>query len=141
MKEIIKTSLLEFEKSTFLIDLVKHSNGQLYITIQQSIHLNDNPTIQQEIKINPSVLDEIIEVLKNYLNEIPKQQSKSHPHLSSEIKQAIQDRYLKGISINDLALQFDIKPQLIQQILENRGIEIVANTPPKFKKRYYRRKK
>jgi hypothetical protein len=141
MKEIIETSLLEFEKSTFLIDLVKHGKGQLYIHIQQSIHRDDMPTIQQEIKINPSVLDEIIEVLKNYLNQIPNQQPKSYPHLSSEIKQAIQDRYLKGISINDLALQFDIKPQLIQQILENRGIEIVSNTSPKINKRYYRRKK
>ncbi len=140
MREIIKTSLLEYDKSTFLIDLVKHGNGQLYINIQQSIHIDDKPSLQQEIKINPSVLDEIIEVLKNYLNEIPKQKSSLRFHLTTETKQAIQDRYLKGISINDLALQFDIKPQLIQQILENSGIEIVSNAQPKVKKRYYKRK-
>ncbi len=37
MKDIIETTQLEFDKSAFLIDLVKHENGELYIEIIQTI--------------------------------------------------------------------------------------------------------
>jgi len=37
MKEIIETTQLEFDKSAFLIDLVKHEAGSLYIGIVQTI--------------------------------------------------------------------------------------------------------
>jgi hypothetical protein len=37
MKTILETTQLEFDKSTFLIDLVEHGNGQLYVEIVQTI--------------------------------------------------------------------------------------------------------
>lgn len=39
----------------------------------------------------------------------------------------ISSRYLKGISIKDLAMQFDCNESLIEMILENKDIEIVSN--------------
>ena len=63
MKDIIETTLLEFDKSAFLIDLVKHENGELYVEIIQTI-LNDKKG-EQSIKINASVLTELISVLQN----------------------------------------------------------------------------
>ncbi len=40
MKEIIETTQLEFDKSAFLIDLVKLESGSLYIEIVQTINNN-----------------------------------------------------------------------------------------------------
>ena len=37
MKTILETTQLEFDKSDFLIDLVEHDNGKLYIEIVQTI--------------------------------------------------------------------------------------------------------
>jgi hypothetical protein len=47
MEEILKTTLLEFEKSAFIIDLVMHDSGKQYIRIVQ--------TIQDEITYNKRV--------------------------------------------------------------------------------------
>jgi hypothetical protein len=41
MKEILETTQLQFDKSAFLIDLVKHDSGSLYVEIAQTIN-NDN---------------------------------------------------------------------------------------------------
>jgi len=71
MKTILETTQLEFDKSDFLIDLVEHENGQLYIEIVQTI-LNTNKKAES-IKINPSVLSDIIKVLQNYQAKLPKE--------------------------------------------------------------------
>ena len=42
MKEILQTRLLEFEKSAFLIDLVKHDSGKLYIEIGNATDKSKN---------------------------------------------------------------------------------------------------
>ena len=130
MEEIIKTTLLVHERSTFLIDLVKHNNEKLYIRIQQTIRADEKEPIKEEIKINPSNLNEIVEVLTAYRDLIPEQQF-NHRHLTKENMTEIQNRYLKGISIRDLTVQFDCSAELIEIVLINRGIKIVANEPPK----------
>ncbi len=142
MEEIIKTTLLEHEKSTFLIDLLKTDKAQLYIKIQQTIHLKDDVASQEEIKINPSVLTEILEVLTAYKDVIPKQQFNRKHYLTEESKIEIQKRYLKGISIREIALQFSCSEALIEQLLYNKGIPIVSNKQPKeIKYRKFRRRK
>lgn len=72
MKNIIKTTLLEFAKSAFLIDLVKHSSGNMYIEITQTIDHEANAN-QRTIKLNPSVVSDLIRVLENYLEKFPTQ--------------------------------------------------------------------
>ncbi|MBM3436133.1 MAG: hypothetical protein FJY07_07985 [Bacteroidetes bacterium] len=140
MEEIIKTTLLEFDKSTFLIDLVIHDSGRPFIKILQTIQTGKNSSEQHEIKINPSVASEIIEVITNYVRQIGNQGTTTGQFLSDEKKNSIQDRYLKGVPLNDLALQFNLSANIIQQVLENRNIEIVPVKPP-VKKRFYKRKK
>ena len=141
MKEILKTTLLEFDKSTFLIDLVKHEGGKIYISILQTIHLNEQPPMQQEIRINPSLLDEMLEVLVSYQNYLPKvKQKKSKQWLSKVDQDKIQNRYLKGISIKDIAMQFDCPEELMIQVLQNRGIEIVPDNTNELKKIKNRKK-
>ena len=131
MKEILETTQLEFDKCAFLIDLVKHESGLLYIEIVQTI--NDNSKDGQTIKINPSVLSDIIKVLQNYQAKIPGKIDKQTKHITEEDKQKVQDRYLKGVSLKDLAIQFDQSEELIEMVLRNRGIVIVPNEMPKPK--------
>jgi superfamily II DNA helicase RecQ len=138
MKEILKTTLLEYDKSSFLIDLIRHDSNNLYISIKQNIHKADGADESLEVKINPSVLSEIMEVLTAYRNLIPKQQFNRKGYLSEEDKEKIQTYYLKGISIKDLTIQFHCSAELIEQILRNHEIEIVNTyvTPPSvFKKK------
>lgn len=138
MKEVLATTQLEFDKSAFLIDLVKHNNGSLYIEIVQTIYANSKHG--QSIKINPLILTDIIQVLQNYQAKIPKQQSSALKHLTEEGKEKIQNRYLRGVSVKDLSLQFDQTEELIEMVLRNKGIPIVSNELPKSK-RWRRRKR
>ncbi|MDO3694733.1 hypothetical protein QVZ41_07755 [Wenyingzhuangia sp. chi5] len=135
MKKILETTQLEFDKSDFLIDLVKHDNGQLYIEIVQTILNTEKKS--ESIKINPSVLSDILKVLQNYQTKLPKESISEIKHITEFDQKKIQERYLKGVSIKDLALQFDQTHELIEMILRNRGIEIVENKIPKY--RYYKK--
>ena len=95
------------------------------------------------MKINLSVLTDIISVLKNYQKEITAPASKlSKSYFSEDKQESLIKRYFKGLTIKDLALQFDCSKQIIEQILFNKGIEIVDNKQPTPKKNFrYRRKK
>ncbi len=143
MKTILETTQLEFDKSDFLIDLVEYDNGQLYIEIVQTI-LNSNQKAES-IKINPSVLTDIIKVLQNYQAKLPKESKLEIKHLTEIDQQKIQERYLKGVSIKDLTMQFDQTYELIEMVLRNKGIVIVDNEfhKPKFwrKKNKWKKRK
>lgn len=67
MKTIIETTQLEFNKSNFIVDLVEHDNGLLYIEIVQSI--TSSKEGNSSIKINPDILTDMIKGLQNYLNK------------------------------------------------------------------------
>lgn len=140
LKNILQTTHLEFTKSAFLIDLVKHENKSLYVEIVQSICQDEEET--QSIKINSSVLPELIEVLQEYQEKIDstkKLQENSAKkittiksnHFTEEQKDEIQKRYLKGLSLDELVVQFRQKKEVIEMILRNRNIEIVSNKQPK----------
>jgi hypothetical protein len=131
MKTILETTQLEFDKSDFLIDLVEHENGQLYIEIVQTI-LDTNKKAES-IKINPSVLSDIIKVLQNYQAKLPKESKLEIKHITENDQEKIQSSYLKGVSIKDLAMRFEQTAELIEMVLRNKGIEIVENTLPKPK--------
>ena len=129
MKTILETTQLEFDKSDFLIDLVEHENGQLYIEIVQTILYSNQKA--ESIKINPSVLTDIIKVLQNYHAKLPEESKLVIKHITETDQKKIQERYLKDVSIKDLAMQFDQSFELIKMVLRNKGIEIVENRLPK----------
>lgn len=131
MKTILETTQLEFDKSDFLIDLVEHENGQLYIEIVQTI-LNTSKKAES-IKINPSVLSDIIKVLQNYQAKLPKESKLEIKHITEIDQEKIKSSYLKGVTIKDLAMRFEQTSELIEMVLRNKGIEIVENTLPKPK--------
>lgn len=137
MKNVIETKLLEFEKSNFLIELAESTNGVKYVEIIQTIN-EDNKT--HRLMINPSVLSDLINVLQNYYSLIEKDSKTKKMHINEFDQIEIQKRYLKGVSLKDLSLQFDQTEELIEMILRNKGIEIVSdnglrfNTAKKYKR-------
>ena len=56
-------------------------------------------------------------------------------------QQKIQNNYLKGVTIKDLAIQYEQEPEQIEMILRNKGIEIIENKIPKSKNWKYKRKR
>lgn len=127
MEQILKTTMLEYEKSTFLIDLVKHKSGADYINIRQTI---TDKQQTQELKVNLSVAVDLIYILQKYMEDVSQSGYTSKSYFSEEKQKQIIDRYYKGISLSDLAIQFDCKQEIIEQILFNKGIEIVDNKMP-----------
>lgn len=135
MEDIIKSLMLEYEKSSFLIDLIKHKTGYKFVKITQTIENNENTN---ELKINPTVLSDLISILQQFKKEIDDTNiHNSSLYFSDEKQKSIIDRYFKGITIQDLALQFDCKVEIINQILFNKGIEIVDNKMPKTSTKFY----
>ena len=138
MATIIETTLLECDKSSFLLDLTKHDNGLLFVQITQSVHSVNKE--QQTLKINPSILGDLIRVLKNYEEKIPIKTIKNRTFLTEMDKESITNRYFKGVSIKDIAMQFEQKEEDIIMVLRNKGIEIIPIVPPKSKYRRWRKK-
>lgn len=139
MEKQLKTSLLEYEKSTFLIDLIEYKPKLKYVKVTQVI---EGISQTSEIKINPSILSDIILVLQNFNEDLQSEASehKSEGYLSEDKQDAVISRYLKGINIDDLSLQFDCTKELITQVLLNKNIVIVSNDLPK-KQKFYKKKR
>jgi hypothetical protein len=135
MNQILETTQLEFDKSNFLIDLVKHENGQLYVEIIQSI--NDSNIKHESIKINPTVLPDIIKVLQEYQMRLPSKSKPQKKYISERDQEKIVKYHLKGLPIKDLCMIFSMSKDKIEIILRNRQIAIVDNTLPKY--RFWRR--
>lgn len=117
MESILKTTLLEYDKSAFIIELVEHSSGSQYIKIQQTI-TDDMSEKPRAIKLNPSLLADFLKVLHSYQSLIPNIKNSQSAIIEKNIKSSylsidqqseVQRRYLIGVSIADLSLQFDCK--------------------------------
>lgn len=129
MEKILETSLIHNENSTFLIDLVKHSSAGNYIRITQTV---DGAGSVFVLKLNPDLVHDLINVLKAYGKKI----SLPGRKVSRKDEEIIK-RYLKGVPIEDLPVQFNCSIEIIKSSLINNGLEIIDNKMPKMRK--YRR--
>lgn len=138
MNKILETNLLEFEKSNFLIDLVEHENGQLFIQIVQTIYgFSDIP---KPIKINATILPDIINVLQKLEMKLPSNSKPQKGYISESDQQKIVSSYLKGVPIKDLCMRFSMSKNKIEMLLRNKQIAIVDNNLPKPRfRRWYRK--
>lgn len=139
MEKVLKSIFLKHPKSTFMVDLVQHQNQKMYLAIEQTIATTNGISSPQKIKINPDILDELVEILTNLKNEID--HYKIEALFTDEKTQKLIRRYLIGVEIKDLAVQFNCPETAIEQILTNNGLEIVSNKIPKPTKRYWRRRR
>ncbi|WP_417601035.1 hypothetical protein [Owenweeksia hongkongensis] len=137
MKEILQTNQLECSNSTFLLDLVKHNSGSLYVEVAQHVH--SEKAYDQSIKINPIILNDLINVLRQYHELIDNNKNLSKSIILAKDQKEIEKRYLKGVALDDLSLQFRKPKELIENVLRNRGIAIVKDTKPP--RRFWKRRK
>jgi hypothetical protein len=138
MTRVIKTSLLQYDRSIFKIALLEHETGNEYIQIEQIIHSSDQSPKSQIIKLNPLAVDDILQDLISFREEMKNHKKEK---FSIETKKEIARRYLKGLELTDLALQFNCSENLIKEILQDQYIEIVSNRLPSFYFGKYRRKR
>ena len=140
MKTIIETEQFDYKNSSYVIDLIQHEDYLFTIEIIQS-QSTKSSLEQSRIVIDPAILSKFLKVLQNFNAKTLLNPGYYKKHLSALDEKQIQDSYLKGVSIKNLALQFDQSKELIEMVLRNRSIEIVDNKPPKYWRKPYRRKK
>lgn len=149
MHTIRKTNLIEFKNSSYLFDIVESDDtGFLFVEITQIFRKGNKEAAKASIKINPTMLPKIIEILEDYNLEIQPKNNKSDTKLaviknyvSVDNLKEIVNRYLKGISAKDLSLQFNLKTEEIEQILRNQNVYVVSKDEIKYKSKFWRRKK
>ncbi len=135
MKTIVETTQLSQPFCSYILDLFHNNDNSFSVEI---IQIDEVAERSQSITISTSILSEIIGVLENYYSKIPSDTVKDQKHLTPMDKKRIQDNYLKGVDIKDLAFQFGQSSELIEMVLRNQGIAIVSNKQPRP---YYRRTK
>ncbi|HAI74820.1 MAG TPA: hypothetical protein DCM08_01115 [Microscillaceae bacterium] len=145
MQHTLHTTHLEYDKSSFIVDLIAFEEDKLYVQISQQIFGTNQ---QQRLKINPTVLTDLIAVLQQYQQQIAAStqtpQETSPHHFSDKDQATILKRYMKGIPTEEIALHFNCETAQIEQILHNKGIPLTTNTfhPPQPKPyKYFRRRK
>ena len=108
MAETLRSTLHDFDKSFFYINFMKPVSGENYVTVEQTMANNYR---KQKIKIKVPDLPAIISTLQAYQNDMVNSDSDiCNNFLSVEQQELVIGRYLKGISVDDLALQFDCTP-------------------------------
>ncbi|MFT5618336.1 MAG: hypothetical protein ACI85I_001569 [Arenicella sp.] len=145
-EEIVETAMIRNEKGLFFVHLCEHSELGKYVRVSQKVSPFSNEF--QSITINPSFLDNMIEVLQKYKSQInptiirdkTKKNVDTKPELHHGKYEEMVLRYLKGISPKELCLQFGITIKDFEQILQNKNIVFLENnTKPPFKRRYWKR--
>jgi hypothetical protein len=141
MENVINTKLLEYEKNTFLIDLVEHDSGGKHVRIIQTSQTKTDKPERSVMDISFELLPDFISVLNDYGQGMKtdggvviKVKPKTPDEFFSDVeKMQMEKRYLKGVSLKDLTIQFDTDEATIEYILKKRGVEIVAIDKVQFR--------
>ena len=121
----------QHEKSTFFVEMLEHRNRQKYITIEQIVHINNSNHHSEKIRINPIALEDIIEALLEMRDELTTSNLNGHL-LTDNQQQEIVKRYLKGLEVKDLAVQFNCSERAVISVLLKHKVEVVEQGVPKF---------
>lgn len=137
MDELVRSNKLQFEKSNLFVQIYKQETGIEYIKIIQNI----GNELKSSILINPNNLEEIIQTLISFKEEISLNQKINDKYfIKEEDKKSIINTFLKGITIKDLSLQFRYKEDVIRELLVKNNIEIIEGIKINPNKWKFRRK-
>jgi hypothetical protein len=141
MEEIIKVYKVEADKSAYTLELIRASNGYLYISICQATFSYLEDAKISKVKIRAANFDEIIQILTDFQSEISRQKPERRI-FSPEKREQILNRYLnKKIEIETLAVQFGCSFNEIAQLLIDENIQLTSNQLPGAKRVNVWRKK
>lgn len=142
MEEILRSTVHNDGKSTYKLELRRNSSDQLYVVIEQKVYSGLYEE-KEVLKIRPSSLASIIQVLTDIQNEIPKYLTLKKSRYKQINRQELIRRYLNtGLEIETLAVQFDSTVDEIKRIFISEGIVITSNKiPEKESRRFWLRKK
>ena len=127
---LIDSKIIESKKSTFFVEILENSSGNKYVTIEQIVRIDNDNQHSVKIRINPIVLDKIIEALMEM--EVVLTNQKKEKSFSKKIQKEIVRRYLIGVEIDELAMQFRCDANAIRNVLIMNNVEITNQRVPGF---------
>ncbi len=133
MHETLQTRLLEESewKSSFLIDLKRTDRQIHYLEITQVIR---ETCERHTLQINPTVLPHLLRTLAEMQAFLPDRPKKSGDFLTEARQKGIEQKYLDGLPVKEIAWQEELPVFKIEQVLYNFGhTPLVKNgfVPPK----------
>ena len=138
MDELVRSKKLQFEKSNYFIQIYKQESGIEYIKIIQNIGNN----LKSSILINPNNLDDLIQTLIDFREEISLNQNIVDKNfIKEDDRKGLINTFLKGVTIRDLSLQFQYKEEAIREFLIKNDIEIIEGIEINSDKRKFWRKR
>ena len=139
MEKLVKSSRIESQKSSHLIQLCRYSSGNYFVKLEQTILENLE---RNTININASQLRAVIETLTIYAEELRFLDATfGNPIIKKEQQQTIISTFLKGITIKDLSLQFRYPENDIRELLVKNNIEIIEGIEMSSKEFKFRKKR
>lgn len=147
MKKIFTKNLYSVQNE-YKIEILENEVGVKTIFVERYFYQISDSEPSEKITIHYSVLKDLIKCLtecKNQidLDQIPPPISKGYKEKTSvspsPTHKKIQDRYLRGVSIKDLVIQFNMTSEKIEQILKMGGIVLISkkeSQPYHYRKNY-----
>lgn len=132
--------------SEYLLQAEMTEKGLHLITFQRFLADKNVENPSEKINIHPRILVNLIEALEECRDTLGIEPLDKEEKLTVEKKNEIKNRYLRGISIRDLCIQFDKKPFVIERILLEQNIELITpsqskpyNSYKKYRKKGFRK--
>ena len=134
MKSIIDSEGIKVNSASYVVDLIKATDGELTIDILQT-----KDTYSGQIKnITIEELTELIAKLQQFYAIMNVVKPTTKKHIDTKKGKKIVTYYFKDVPIKDIARLLDITQAMVKDELTKQGIEIV--TPkPKSKGKYRHR--
>jgi hypothetical protein len=125
MNTILETKLFFFRDEEIQLQFVRRDNGSHYAQFKSKSRLDINYV--NDFKIEGAIFSELIAVFQNFYAVVSQQEKVFEVHLTERQITKIVDSYMRGVTVNDLALQMGQTQALIEQVLLNRGLVVLNN--------------
>ena len=129
--------------SEYQVKLEEVKSGRKKVSLQRFISSKNGESPSEFLNVHPDILLDLIEALEDCRNLLRIEPRKPEIKVSEARQEEIQRRYLRGVSLKDLCIQFNMHQSTVEKVLVDRGIEIVSpklSMPYKVYKSYGKRR-